>query len=143
MSGIVATLLVIFGMVVVGEAGYALGRYVLASKLQPSEVHDSRPTPIRILTPDEARAVAHDEASPVWTEGVKDSDIPKVEPAPGTDRPRRHTKPTQSTPATTTPSQPAPTTDTTPPPSDSTEPAPTTTDTGDTTSTTPDAIPND
>jgi hypothetical protein len=126
MNGMVATLLVLIGMVAMGGAGYGLGRFVLATKLQPSEVHDSRPTPIRILTPDEAKAVARDEDSPVWTEGVKDEDIPKVESVPGTDRPRRRrARPAESAPTTTSPTTPTPAVETPAPPAETPEPAPT------------------
>ena len=113
-------LLVVTGMLCMAMVGFGLGRFTLAKKmLKPSEVHAPRPEAIRILTPDEARAVARDEASHVWTQGVKPEDIPKTEAQPGqTDQhPRRRHRPT--TPSTDTPAtdtQPAPdsTTTTTP-----------------------------
>lgn len=68
--------------------GYALARFVLAPHyLQPSTVHFNRPQPIRVLSPEEAAAVARDEPSRVWTEGVDRSNLPKMDNA---ETPRRH-----------------------------------------------------
>lgn len=110
-------------------AGFIAGRDVIAPRyLAPSKMGTTIKTPVRILSPAEARAAANDQPSHVWTEGVKPSDIPKMEPS--SDEPRRYrrrskteTQPaTNSTAPTTTPeAQPeaAPAaTDTTPAPVD-------------------------
>ena len=100
---VATTLLVLLGMAVMGAGGFFLGREVLAKKmLKPTEVRSPRPDPIRILTPEEARAIARDEASPVWTEGVNKEDIPELE-QPESRRPRRRThRENTTTPARTT-----------------------------------------
>ena len=68
-------LLLLFGI-----GGYTLARFVLAPHLlQPSKVQVARPQAIRVLSPEEAASIARDEPSPVWTQGVRDSDIPKMD----------------------------------------------------------------
>ena len=80
--------------------GYLLAeRYVGPTYLQPSAVSVDRPQPIRILSPSEAAAVARDEPSHVWTEGVRPSDIPKMDTPPPVKR--AHAAPKKS--ASTTP----------------------------------------
>ena len=102
---------VLLGMVGVWFGGFAAGLYLLAPHfLHPSEVQQGKPRPIRILSPDEAAAVAKDEPSHVWTEGVKPEDIPKLEPDQTTDKsaPRKHRKhAAASAPTTATPDAPA------------------------------------
>lgn len=69
-------------MLLFGGAGYFLSRYLLAPHfLQPSKVQFARPQPIRVLSPEEAATEARDEPSPVWSRGVRDSDIPKMDNA--------------------------------------------------------------
>jgi len=83
--------------------GFIVGRDVIAARyLSPSKMGTPMATPVRILSPTEARAAANDQPSHVWTEGVKPSDIPKMEPS--SDQPRhwrRRAKP--AAPATTNP----------------------------------------
>lgn len=93
-------------MVVVGFFG---ALFVSKTYLHPTQVQAGRPKPIRVLTPTEAEALARDDASPVWTEGVKDEDIPKLEsnePKHRSSRRRSRTEPrertTTETPATPT-----------------------------------------
>jgi hypothetical protein len=78
-------------MVVLTGVGYFLGRHVFApTYLQPSKVQQERLHPIRILSPEEAAAMARDEPSPVWTEGV---------PPVDTEAPRPRTRRSRATPA--------------------------------------------
>ncbi|MHB9027037.1 MAG: hypothetical protein ACYC7E_23115 [Armatimonadota bacterium] len=124
--------------VLAAMAGLSVGSFFLARDyiaenfLEPSKIHTDRPHPVRVLTPDEAAAIARDEDSRVWTEGVRKEDIPKLPP---TERPRRsrRSKPDQpvktgdengsrettppatkseSTPATPAPAAPPPPADT-------------------------------
>jgi len=76
-------------LLVSGLGGYCLARFVLAPHfLQPGAVRYAHPQAIRVLSPEEAAAVARDEPSPVWTRGVQDSDIPKMET--GTEEQPKH-----------------------------------------------------
>ena len=69
-------------MVVAVAGGFILGRDQLAKAFLPiSIVQMNRPHPTPLLTPDEASRVARDEASPVWREGVKSTDVPKLDPS--------------------------------------------------------------
>ena len=95
-------------MAVLLVGGYLLAKdYVGPTYLQPSAVTVDRPQPIRILSPKEAQAVARDEPSHVWTEGVQPSDIPKME----TDQPKHSWKPAPGkkpdAPAATKPAAPS------------------------------------
>jgi len=120
--GFVATAFwTLLGVMVMTAVGFFGARDYFAPKyLQPAAVHANRLQPIRILSPEEAKAIARDAPSRVWTEGVKDSDIPKM---PGDDSEKtpashtgKHTRtgaaktPTPAKPAdaTTNPEQPTP-----------------------------------
>ena len=85
-------------------AGFIAGRDVLAPRyLEPGKVGAPTTTPVRILSPAEARAATNDQPSHVWTEGVKPSDIPKMEPSDDQPRrPRRRAKPETQPDANTT-----------------------------------------
>ena len=63
-------------------AGYALSQtaYITKKFMPKSFVQTGKPHPMPLLTPDEASRVAKDQASPVWSEGVKSSDVPKLDP---------------------------------------------------------------
>lgn len=95
--------------------GFIAGRDVVAPRyLEPSRVGAPSTTPVRILSPAEARAAANDQPSHVWTEGVKPSDIPKMEPSSEQprrprSRPKPETQPDANTaaPAATPNAQPA------------------------------------
>jgi hypothetical protein len=86
--------------------GYFTARKYVAPKLMPASVvrrNDERPT--RVLSPQEASLAGKEQPSPVWTEGVRKSDIPKVT-TPDDDPPRtRRTRTTRTKPgaAATTP----------------------------------------
>lgn len=68
-------------MAVVAAGGYLFAQNMLAKKvLINSSIQLARPHPKPLLTPDEAAKVARDEASPVWSEGVKATDVPKLDP---------------------------------------------------------------
>jgi len=68
-------------MAMVAGAGYVFAQNLLAKKmLSTSSFQFNRPHPKPLLTPDQAAKVARDEASPVWTEGVKAADVPKLDP---------------------------------------------------------------
>jgi hypothetical protein len=112
-------------MVVMAAVGFFVARDYLSPRLlPPSAIKRDAPRPIRILSPDEAAALADDKASHVWTEGVKSSDIPKLEE----EKPRRKAKPkpnAEKKPAVpaATDAAPASTTDTAPAPETSAPPA--------------------
>jgi len=90
-------------MVLLLAAGFLLARdYFVPRYLEHSDVKVRHLEPVRVLSPAEARAAARDEPSPVWTKGVRPSDIPRLEPADperrAAPRPRRETT-TAPTPA--------------------------------------------
>jgi len=111
-------------MIVLLIVGFITGRDFIAPRyLEPSKVGATIKTPVRILSPEEARQAARDEPSHVWTKGVQPSDIPKLE----NEQPRRtlrRSKPaepatgTTETPAPATRTPTTPTPETTPPPTD-------------------------
>jgi len=70
------------GMAVMGVGGFFLAEDVFAKKLlHDSKVQRDRLHPVRILTPQEAEKLSSDQTSHVWTEGVRDSDVPNVAPS--------------------------------------------------------------
>ena len=87
--------------------GYLLGERMLAKQIlsNTTVIRDSI-QPRRILSPEEAAKIANDQPSRVWTEGVKESDIPDLAPEPRS-RPARRTTPRQPAP-TPTPTPAAP-----------------------------------
>jgi len=92
-------------------AGFVAGRDVIAPRfLSSGKVGAHITQPVRILSPEEARVAARDEPSHVWTEGVKPSDIPKLEPSEEQrPRTRRRSRPAVTgTPATPEPAVDAP-----------------------------------
>ena len=97
---------VLVGMATLALAGFFAARDYLAPRyVPPSAVRAGRPQPIRILSPDEAANAARDEPSHVWTQGVRPSDIPKLEPAKQRER---RTTPTAKTPRPEPPAAEAP-----------------------------------
>jgi len=97
-------------MIVLMLGGFVLAeRYVGPTFLQPNAVNIERPQPIRILSPSEAAAVARDEPSRVWSEGVNPTDIPKMTPDPTQKRPHgAWKKPAASAKDKTAPAPPTP-----------------------------------
>lgn len=81
LPGFLATLLWLLPtMALAAFTGFFLARDVFSPKfLQPSKVQTDKPHPIRILSPEDAARLSRDEDSHVWSEGVKSSDIPKIE----------------------------------------------------------------
>ncbi len=70
-------------MLVALVGGYLLAQRVVAPKyLQGSVIRHQDNKPIRTLSPDDASKLTRDEPSPVWTEGVRKSDLPKDAPVP-------------------------------------------------------------
>jgi len=79
-SFIGTTLWVLPLLLLFGVGGYIFARFVLAPRLlEPNKVSVARPQPIRVLSPEEAASIARDEPSPVWTQGVRDADIPRMD----------------------------------------------------------------
>ncbi len=75
----------VLGMAVLAVGGFFVAREFFAPRyLHASGVHENRFKPIRVLSPEEAQAIAQDAPSKVWTEGVKPSDVPALpgKPAP-------------------------------------------------------------
>jgi hypothetical protein len=113
------------GMCVLMVGGFFIAREIARELfaphyLQSSGVRPSRFKPIRVLSPEEAQAMAQDAPSKVWTEGVKPSDVPAL---PKTSTPKKTTKPAKTTPTPAKTEAPpadapvdAPATDTTAPP---------------------------
>ncbi|HEY3377555.1 MAG TPA: hypothetical protein VGL77_08675 [Armatimonadota bacterium] len=61
--------------------GFFLARDVFSPRfLQPSKLQHDKPHPIRILSPDEASRLSKDQASHVWKDGVRPSDVPALAP---------------------------------------------------------------
>ncbi|MHB0938122.1 MAG: hypothetical protein ACYDCO_27105 [Armatimonadota bacterium] len=109
-------------MAILLVVGFIVGRDVIAPRyLEPSKVGTTITTPVRILSPAEARAAASDQPSRVWKEGVKPSDIPKLEPSE--DQPRRRRRARTEPAPTANPTAPATTPAAEPEPA-ATEPAP-------------------
>ncbi|MEI7833491.1 MAG: hypothetical protein WCJ56_09885 [bacterium] len=70
-------------MLVALVGGYLLAQRVVAPKyLQGNAIRLRDNKPIRTLSPDDASKLTRDEPSPVWTEGVRKSDLPKDAPVP-------------------------------------------------------------
>jgi hypothetical protein len=68
-------------MVVVAAAAFLFTRKWLANSMLPtSMVQTDKPHPRPLLTSDQAAKIAKDETSPVWAEGVKSTDVPKLNP---------------------------------------------------------------
>ena len=69
-------------MAAMGVGGFFLAEDVFAKKLlHDSRVQHDKLHPVRILSPQEAEKLSSDQTSHVWTDGVRDSDVPNLAPS--------------------------------------------------------------
>lgn len=119
-SFLATTLWLVPVMLLAAAGGFFLATNVASKYVDDSTVQRNRPRPDAILSPEEAAKVARDQESHVWTQGVRQSDIPSYKPeadgdtAPATSRRTRRstTRPRVTRPASTE-AQPADTVPTT------------------------------